>query len=71
MLMLMTMQHCNRHGVDSTQTGPKWRNNYCKGEESLDDLRKEIAEVGIPDSDPVYGVNGPLVKIWKTAAGEV
>jgi uncharacterized protein YjlB len=57
--------------VDSSQTGPKWRNNYCKGEEPLDDLRNEIANVGMPEMDPVYGVDGPLVKIWKDASIEM
>ena len=54
-------------GFDKVQTGPKWRNNYCKGEESLESLREEIAHVAIPESDPVYGVEGPLVRIWKAA----
>jgi uncharacterized protein YjlB len=49
------------------QTGPKWRNNYCKGEESIDELKSEIARVGIPAKDPVYGADGPLVRIWKAA----
>ncbi|OAK96063.1 hypothetical protein IQ06DRAFT_297547 [Phaeosphaeriaceae sp. SRC1lsM3a] len=51
------------------ETGPKWRNNYCKGEESLEDLKTEIARVEIPQADPVYGIGGPLVRIWKTARG--
>jgi uncharacterized protein YjlB len=49
------------------QTGPKWRNNFCKGEEPIDDLNSEIARVGIPEADPVYGIDGPLIRIWKAA----
>jgi uncharacterized protein YjlB len=29
---------------------------------------KNIAKVGMPESDPVYGVNGPLMKIWRKGA---
>lgn len=53
--------------ADLVQTGPKWRNNYCKGEEPMEDLESEIARVEIPEADPVYGIGGPLVRIWKTA----
>ncbi|KAH7085196.1 hypothetical protein BKA63DRAFT_13130 [Paraphoma chrysanthemicola] len=49
------------------RTNPKWRNNYCKGEEPLEDLKKEIANVEMPEADPVYGIDGPLVRIWKAA----
>jgi uncharacterized protein YjlB len=54
--------------VDAAQSGPKWRNNYCKGEEPIDDLKDEIAHVAMPDEDPVYGTDGPLVRIWKAAS---
>jgi uncharacterized protein YjlB len=53
--------------ADLVQTGPKWRNNFCKGEEPMEDLENEIARVEIPEADPVYGTGGPLVRIWKTA----
>jgi uncharacterized protein YjlB len=33
-------------------------------------LEKEIAGVEMPNEDPVYGVDGPLVRIWR-AAGKV
>ncbi|KAH8730025.1 hypothetical protein GQ44DRAFT_473261 [Phaeosphaeriaceae sp. PMI808] len=49
------------------KTNPKWRNNFCKGEEPLEDLKNEIAHVAMPDADPVYGADGPLVRIWRTA----
>jgi uncharacterized protein YjlB len=38
---------------------------YCKGEEEMEDLKREISEVGMPEQDPVYGADGPLVRIWK------
>jgi uncharacterized protein YjlB len=28
-------------------------------------LEREISEVKIPEMDPVYGVEGALVRIWK------
>jgi uncharacterized protein YjlB len=31
----------------------------------MDELKREISEVGMPEQDPVYGVDGPLVRIWK------
>ncbi|KAF1984587.1 hypothetical protein K402DRAFT_139814 [Aulographum hederae CBS 113979] len=48
-------------------TAPKWRNLYCEGEEKMEELRKEIDRVEIPDFDPVFGRNGPLTKIWREA----
>jgi uncharacterized protein YjlB len=52
-------------GVDVVQAAPKWRNIFCKGEEPLEELEKEVAGVETPDEDPVYGVGGPLVRIWR------
>jgi hypothetical protein len=49
------------------QTGPNWRDNFCKGEELIEDPKREDANVEIPDADPVYGLNGPLERSWKTA----
>jgi uncharacterized protein YjlB len=42
---------------------------YCKGEEPIEKLKKEVESVDIPERDPVFGVGGPLVKIWKGARG--
>jgi uncharacterized protein YjlB len=56
--------------ADVRQTGPKWRNLYCKGEEEMENLKKEIGEVNMPEQDPVYGENGPLVRIWKGGRNE-
>lgn len=50
------------------QEAPKWRNEY--GKRMLDDndaLFEEIAAVPAPRQDPVYGVNGPLPRIWDAA----
>ena len=50
------------------QDAPKWRNNWCEGAENMDDLEREIQRVGVPDRDPVYGLNGPLVTLWRQAS---
>jgi len=36
----------------------------------MEDLQKEIRDVTIPDSDPVFGANGPLCQIWKAASSK-
>ncbi|KAH6644656.1 hypothetical protein C7974DRAFT_25563 [Boeremia exigua] len=53
------------------EAAPRWRNNHCEGDESMAALSEEINNVPIPDSDPVFGTNGPLSQIWKSrrAAG--
>lgn len=33
-------------------------------------LEEEIKAVGVPDHDPVYGKDGPLVVLWRTAMRE-
>lgn len=53
--------------VDKAQEAPKWRNNLCEGEEDMDALRHEIDAVAVPDHDPVFGKDGPLVELWKSA----
>lgn len=52
--------------TDSTQEAPRWRNNHCNGEESMDALAEEISNVPVPNYDPVFGENGPLCQIWKS-----
>lgn len=36
------------------------------GSEKVDfhELQKEIAAVACPEEDPVYGKDGPLVRLW-------
>jgi len=31
------------------------------------ELENEIGAVGVPEHDPVYGLEGPLVVLWKKA----
>ncbi|PSN60161.1 hypothetical protein BS50DRAFT_210709 [Corynespora cassiicola Philippines] len=52
------------------KAAPKWRNIFCKGEEPIEKLEEEISKVGLPDSDPVYGLDGPLPQIWKSVRDE-
>ncbi|RII08376.1 hypothetical protein CUC08_Gglean007786 [Alternaria sp. MG1] len=49
------------------KAAPRWRNNHCEGDEPMDALCLEVSNVPIPDSDPVFGTNGPLCQIWKSA----
>lgn len=44
---------------------PKWRNEYGKEEAEIDALRDEAASVSVPDQDPVNGIGGPLIRLWK------
>ncbi|GME45579.1 hypothetical protein GTA08_BOTSDO04745 [Neofusicoccum parvum] len=45
---------------------PKWRNEWGKREVGEGDpLFDEIKAVPVPECDPVWGRNGPLLKIWK------
>ncbi|OCK77354.1 hypothetical protein K432DRAFT_428070 [Lepidopterella palustris CBS 459.81] len=50
---------------------PKWDNNFCKADagETAEKARNACS-VPIPQYDPVYGKDGPLVGIWKKAAAE-
>ncbi|KAJ4982605.1 cupin domain protein [Stagonosporopsis vannaccii] len=50
---------------------PRWRNNHCNGEESMDALAKEINNVPVPKYDPLFGENGPLCQTWKSKLVEV
>ncbi|KAI5359437.1 hypothetical protein Slin14017_G103390 [Septoria linicola] len=45
---------------------PHWDNNYCKAGSSETEAKKQAAEqVPLPDYDPIYGLDGPLPKIWR------
>ncbi|TVY36647.1 Uncharacterized protein LSUB1_G005719, partial [Lachnellula subtilissima] len=49
---------------------PHWDNNFCRaGEEETMQKARNARAVPVPDSDPVFGVGGPLVGIWKEALG--
>ncbi|GAB7343370.1 hypothetical protein MBLNU457_1410t1 [Dothideomycetes sp. NU457] len=50
---------------------PHWDNNFCKASET-ETAQKAIDAhaVPIPDYDPVYGLDGPLVQLWRKAAQE-
>ncbi|CZT04318.1 uncharacterized protein RAG0_10818 [Rhynchosporium agropyri] len=49
---------------------PRWDNNFCKADE--DETSQKVANaraVPIPDSDPIFGIGGPLIDIWRKALG--
>lgn len=47
---------------------PHWDNNFCKaGEEETREKAENARNVPVPAWDPVFGTDGPLVKIWKEA----
>ncbi|KAG9234895.1 hypothetical protein BJ875DRAFT_289642 [Amylocarpus encephaloides] len=47
---------------------PRWDNNFCKaGEEETRTKEANARAVPIPDSDPIFGIGGPLVEIWTKA----
>jgi len=52
------------------QGSPHWDNNFCKaGPEETEEKAQTAKKVPIPEWDPVYGRDGPLVRIWREAAG--
>lgn len=57
--------------ADSTQGSPHWDNNFCKADEQETKQKTENAKaVPVPGYDPIFGVGGPLVEIWKAAVGK-
>lgn len=42
---------------------PRWTNET--GETPPRQLGSVIREVGMPEDDPVYGTDGPLVRLWQ------
>jgi uncharacterized protein YjlB len=43
------------------------RFNVCRGSKAeRDQALKSIGEVPVPDTDPVRGKNGPLLRLWRT-----
>ncbi|KAF2870025.1 hypothetical protein BDV95DRAFT_595597 [Massariosphaeria phaeospora] len=46
---------------------PMWDMNYCKDDAEMTATKAErCAQVPIPQADPVFGVDGPLPKIWQS-----
>lgn len=46
---------------------------YELGKKTLEEKRglvEEVASVPIPPNDPVYGLDGPLVQIWRASRGK-
>ena len=43
---------------------PRWDNNYCKAPEEAESKAAVARNVAMPEQDPVYGVDGPLMQIW-------
>jgi len=44
---------------------PHWDNNWCKAGPSWTNAKAAKARaVPVPDQDPVFGLNGPLAKLW-------
>lgn len=55
--------------LTSVQGSPHWDNNFCKADaQETAEKAKVASNIPIPDCDPIYGRNGPLVDIWKKAA---
>ncbi|CZT25281.1 uncharacterized protein RCC_11009 [Ramularia collo-cygni] len=51
---------------------PHWDNNHCNDDLEVTNAKRELAgSVLIPDYDPIYGRDGPLPKIWRSAASNV
>ncbi|KAK8194363.1 hypothetical protein M8818_007553 [Zalaria obscura] len=49
---------------------PHWDNNWCKaGAEETAQKAATARAVPIPATDPVFGLDGPLVRLWREAAG--
>ena len=52
-----------------SQGSPKWDNNFCKADASeTEEKAKKAGAVPVPQFDPVYGEDGPLVQIWSRTA---
>ncbi|KAF1810716.1 hypothetical protein P152DRAFT_400874 [Eremomyces bilateralis CBS 781.70] len=46
----------------------KWDNNWCKADVTETAEKAKVAKsVAIPEFDPIYGREGPLVEIWRKA----
>ena len=71
------MSHCSIASEDDYSYtahypagAPHWDNNFCKaGMEETREKAEAARAVPLPDSDPVFGAGGPLVRIWGEASG--
>lgn len=51
---------------------PHWDSNFCKADATeTAEKARNARNVPIPEYDPIYGQDGPLVEIWKNAATTV
>lgn len=52
--------------------GHPWDMNWCKeSEERTREVGERARKVPIPPADPLYGVDGPLVRLWREALADV
>ncbi|KAK4989423.1 hypothetical protein LTR66_007073 [Elasticomyces elasticus] len=68
--------HCSLHSSDDytymglyPEGSPHWDNNFCQADagETAEKARNARG-VPVPDHDPIFGLDGPLVEIWRKAA---
>ncbi|OJD19549.1 hypothetical protein AJ78_00521 [Emergomyces pasteurianus Ep9510] len=52
------------------KNAPHWRNEFGKGPVDVVAVRKETSAVEMPEADPVYGNEGPLMYLWPIATGQ-
>lgn len=46
--------------------------NYCKDDAEVTEQKKERSwSVPIPETDPVYGAEGPLPRVWREVSSTV
>ncbi|KAG4418286.1 hypothetical protein IFR04_008562 [Cadophora malorum] len=68
--------HCSLKSSDDyeyvglyPEGSPHWDNNFCKADEQETKLKASNARaVPLPESDPIFGIGGPLVDIWRRAS---
>lgn len=53
--------------IDETQGSPQWVNKFGKKPVDHIAMRKMTRGIPVPNGDPVYGVDGPLAKLWNEA----
>ncbi|KAF2223473.1 hypothetical protein BDZ85DRAFT_261644 [Elsinoe ampelina] len=71
--------HCNLRSSDDfayigvyPRGSPHWDNNWCKADaQETHEKAITASSLPVPATDPVHGINGPLVEIWTRATGEM